>query len=400
MLIKNGLIFDEQGSKSCDLLIKDGIIHKIGHNLTSDGELLDADGKYLLPGIVDLNVRVRDDKLNPSNLRSLSQKAIRSGVTTFVLNSYDGLESGTTIDLLKEMLKSLIPDIYLSVSGTNSQNRLNDIAVLINNGAKVIKDHSDIDSNLIRRLMEYATLKNTPMFWFCDDDSINGNASMNEGKLSAKLGLPGNLKIAEMTEVAKVAEFAKFFGAKVLLQTLSAHESIDIAKKTPNENLFVEVAIHNLILDQSSCENFNTYAKLRPPLRCVEQKQKMRHYLQEDKIDTLTSSHSPKSVLFKDVAFEEAMFGVDSLEIVLPLCYTHLVQSGLISMHKLQTLISTNPAKIMGFDDIGKIEEGMRADLILFDPSVSHSVDNRYSPYFDMALFGKVLATIKDGTLC
>jgi dihydroorotase len=398
MIIKNARIYTKDSEKTVDILIDSGKIQKISDRIDINShEIIDIKEMSLLPGIVDLNVRVRDDKLNPKNLENLSKKAIRSGVTTFVLNSYDGLESGTTIELLSEMLKNFIPDIFLTISGTNSEKRLNDIAILINNGAKVIKDHSDIDSNLIRRLMEYAVLKNTPMFWFCEDDTLNGNASMNDGRVSSNMGLPGNIKIGEISEVAKIVEFIKFYKAKTLLQTLSSSEAVEVAKSQDIDDLFVELAIHNLILDQSSCEQFNTYAKLRPPLRCEDQKNRLKTLLKSGKIDTLTSSHSPKSVLYKDVAFEDAKFGVDSLEIFFSLCYTHLVKSDVIDMYTLQKLISLNPSKIVGFSDIGQIKEGYKADLIVVDTEKEYIVDHIYSPYYDMKLSAKISKTIKNG---
>ena len=211
---------------------------------------------------------------------------------------------------------------------------------------------------------------NVPFFCFCDDPSLNDAGVMNEGEISAKLGLLGISKIGEISSVAKVSSMAEYYQSKVLFQALSVSKSLDIIDKAKdnNPNLYTEVSIHHLTLNDSECLDFNTQAKIHPPLRDEKERLLLIEDLKNGKIDTITSLHSPKSIIYKDVPFADAAYGIDSMENFLPLCYRSLVESGIISFSKLSEMISSNPADILGLENIGKVEEGYIADLVIFDP--------------------------------
>jgi dihydroorotase len=162
---------------------------------------------------------------------------------------------------------------------------------------------------------------------------------------------------------------------------------------------FSEVSISHLILNDKMCNDFNTLAKLHPPLRDEDERLKLIEALRDGKIDTITALHSAKSYNSKDVAFNDASYGVDSLEYFLSLCYTFLVKEGIISFEELSRLISATPAKILGFDKLGEIEEGFIANLVVFDPNVSKVVDDKTSLFNNFKIDGEVVLTISNGNI-
>jgi dihydroorotase len=275
--------------------------------------------------------------------------------------------------------------------------KLNNIATLLNNGASAIWATSSVNANILKRGFQYARMKKAPIFCRCDEPNLNDNGVMHEGEVSARLGLPGISKFSETSEVAKIAELSLMNNTKIIFQTLSTKRSLEILKeiKKINKNIYTEVSIHHLCKNDESCDGFNTYAKILPPLRDEEERQALLSELQN--IDALTSAHSPSSVVNKDVAFENAAFGVGCIDEYLPLCYTCLVKSEIISMTKLEELCSLNPALILGEENIGKIEVGYKADMVLFDENISRVIEDKTSLYYGDTVFGQVVKVFKDG---
>jgi len=391
------------GEAKRDILLHEGKIQKIGSNLSCAdcSEVIEADGLVAFPGIVDLNVRVQDDKLNLSNLKRLYTATQKAGVARFVLSprTQPLIENQTFKSLLAGKMKEEFPNIELAIKALREPDKLNSIAAMVKNGIKIVQENSDINGNLLRRIYEYSKMHRNLFFVFCENKILNDSGVMNEGEVSFKLGLPGISKIGEISEVAKVAQMSMHYEVPTLFQALSTRRAVNLvadAKKRFSQ-VYAEVSIHHLALDERACDGFNTYSKLNPPLRSPEDKEELLAKLQEDKIDVLTALHSPKSVIYKDVAFAEAMNGIDTIERYLPLAYTYLVKSGYISWEKLAELMAANPARILGLENIGAIEEGKEANLILFDPSYSEEVQEKTSPYYGKVIDGKLVRVLRSG---
>jgi len=401
LLIKNATLFQEGEECVKDVLIDGAKIVKIADHINDDvDEKIDAQGLYLLPGIIDLNVRLKDDVLSKSHINRLKRKAKKSGVTTFTLmpDFTPTIESDTFMELLDHKLDD---SMSLSIKGlqTKENDKLNNISTLLSSGATLIQEKSHINGNLLRRILQYALMQKVPFFCFCDNPDLNDSGVMHEGVTSAKLGLAGISKVSEISEVAKVASMAEYYGAKTLFQSLSTAKSLDIVSRAKfvNPHIYAEVSIFHLILNDTACDDFNTLAKLMPPLRDESERLKLIEALKEGKIDILTSLHAAKSFNSKDVPFNDAAYGVDSLEEYLALCYTFLVKEGIIDMQKLSRLTSERPAEILELENVGKVAEGYIADLTLFDP-LEESVNNdKNSLLFGMKIFGEVKYTLKNG---
>lgn len=403
MIIKNAILPTKQGLIHTDILIHEGKI--VSLNATIDGEnehVIDAEGLYVLPGIVDLNVRFANSILNQEHIDKLAASCLSGGVTTAVVMAdfSPRLESATLLELVKFKIDQAKIDIKMSAPlADQKEDQLNNIATLLNNGAAAILADSHRNANLLRRGMQYSVMKNKPIFCNCYEPTLDDNGLVNEGMISSKLGLSGISKISETAEVAKVCELALCFKAHVVLKSLSTKRSLDIVKNYKNLSapLYSEVSIHHLCKNDTLCDGFNTYAKIMPPLRDEDERQALVQGLKEGTIDVLTSAHSPKSILFKDVAFEDAEFGIGCIEEFLPLCYTHLVKEGIIDFEDLMNMCSATPAHILGLETKGRIGVGFDADIVLFDPNEATIVSHKNSLYQGDTLFGKVKKVIVAG---
>ncbi len=401
ILIKNAQIAGSDATRQ-DIVINDGKIVKIGQSLESLDckEVIDADGLIVFPGIVDLNVRPHDDLLSIPTLEKLYASTQKAGLARFVLSPRMEplIENQTFKRLIAGKLEQEFPNLKLSIKALKDkeQTKLNNISTLLKDGISIVQERSDINGNLLRRIYEYSKMHKNYFFVFCENKILNDSGVMNEGEVSFKLGLPGISKIGEISEVAKVAQFSKHYDVPTLFQSISTRRAIDIISKNKEDfpHLYSEVSIHHLCLDENSCDGFNTYAKINPPLRTPADKEALLERLKDGKIDILTALHSPKSVIYKDVAFAEAKYGIDILEDYLSICYTYLVKEGVIGWDKLASLICEKPAEILGEATLGKIAEGYDANIILFDPLSSHVVTSTTSPYFGKTLHGHIESVI------
>ena len=397
ILIKNTQIAG-QGATKQDILLDDGKIVKVGQSLDASEceEVIDAKGLIAFPGIVDLNVRPHDDLLTVPTLEKLYVSTQKAGLARFVLSPRMEplIENQTFKRLIAGKLEKDFPNLKLSIKALKDKEhtKLNNISTLLKDGINIVQERSDINGNLLRRIYEYSKMHKNFFFVFCENKILNDSGVMNEGEVSFKLGLPGISKIGEISEVAKVVQFSKHYDVPTLFQSISTRRAIDIIDENRKDfpHLYSEVSIHHLCLDEHSCDGFNTYAKLNPPLRTPADKAALLERLKDGKIDILTALHSPKSVIYKDVAFAEAKYGIDSIEDYLSICYTYLVKEGVIDWDKLASLICEKPAEILGEVTLGKIAEGYDANIILFNPDSENGVTKSTSPYLGKTLYGHI----------
>lgn len=400
MIIKNAILCDARGEKQADVEIQEGLITKIASNLEGD-EIFDAKGAYLLPGLIDLNVSLQDGQLNRSRLESISSAAIKGGVTTLVLNpqSEPAIDNEVVLEFVLER-KFEGAQIKSAVCATKEDKALSNIAILLKNGAVAPSVVSSVDNNLIRRIFEYMKMYEGTVFCSAQDKALNGNGVMFEGSVSATLGLPGISVLGEIIHVAKMIEISRYFDVQVLFKGLFARRSIEMitAAKKEGVKVFSEISIHHIALNDEACGEFNTYAKIFPPLANKKGHKALRESLKNGEIDILTSLHSPHSKVDKEVAFYDAAYGTEAIEEILPLYYTKLVKEGLVTLSELSKMVSLTPAQMIK-KNAGLIEEGQVADLVLFDTTAMTQVKNPQSLYKDEELSGKIVSVFVGGEM-
>ena len=391
MIIKNAKVVTPDAVLELDVSVENGKIEKLSKNL-SGSDYIDANGKYLLPAMIDIGLGVMDSKLRGGTIDKLSCKAKVNGFATVVLSSFctPSIDNEITFEFVKSQATLCNGAKVLTlISGTKGKERLSDISILLKEGAVGIEFDSSIDGNMIRRLMEYASMYGVKLFCHAKDLALASGGVMNEGAVSSRLGLGGVPDVAESSQVARIGELALAYGVDVVILSASTPRTLQLCAQNPR--LFAQVSIHHLLLNDEACDNYDTSGKIWPPLRDEKSRLKMLEFLKNGHLEALTSLHTPVSASLKDAVFAEAAYGIDGLNSFLLLLYTYLVKPGYIDMSTLSKLTSGNCAKFVGLDDRkGFIKEGYDADLILFDPNVVSSIDLHNSPYNGWKVEGRV----------
>ncbi len=402
MLIKNAKIVKEDGEEVVDLLISGDKIERIAPAIEADeADMIDIDGAYLLPSIIDLNISLKDRVFKLEYLNRLKRKALHAGVTTFVLmpNFKPKLSSDGLVELLSTKIDE--DEIILAIDGVDKESgKLEEIAKRFSDGVKVIETDSDIDGNALKRIFEYSIMLNMPIFIKAKNRSMDASGVMNEGEISFALGLAGISKLSEVVEVSKILPFLEFYDTTLLFHSLTTQSALEKVKAYQDSGYkaYSEVSISHLIFSDEKCQDYNTLAKVLPPLRDKKERKALVLALKEGLIDTITSMQSAVSYSKKDVAFNDALDGVNILEHHLSLCYTYLVKSGEITLYELTKLLSKNPAKILNLPKRGEIKEGYIADMLIFDPNPHVKVQHK-SILAGLELNGQIKGVIKEGRL-
>ncbi len=393
MLITNTLICDVNGERRDDVLIEGGKIVAIGSGLSSD-EVIDAKGAYLLPGLVDTNVRLKDAQLNASTLDKVAHEAQEGGVTRLVLapDCTPSINDTIVLEFVQAHQKrERRVDLMSAIATVDGDERLSNIAILLKNGAMAPYMTTAVSNNTACRIAEYMKMHGTTLFCKAQDTSLSSVGVMVEGAVATRLGLVGIPPFGEVVHVARMIEIARNFEINIVFKSIASPRSIELITKAKEEGVDVscEVSLHHLMECDEACEDFNTTAKLNPPLVQKEAMMGLQEALKEGKIDSLTLLHQPNSPVNKEVAFVEAAYGCEALGNGYSLYYTKLVKSGLIDLPTLIRLAVQNPAKTIG-QEAGVIAVGQRADLVLFDPDQSFVLHNSHSLYHGETLYGAV----------
>ena len=395
MLISNAIVCDVNGEKNADVRIEDGVITEIGSNL-SDSDILDAKGAYFMPLLVDTNVRVQDSILNAKNIKTISDEALQGGIGHIVLNadSTPAIDNEIVLEFAQNGLNDLVgAKVDLMLNSLKEDMTLSNIAILLKKGVIAPYMSTIAKNNLAIKIAEYVQMYKVTLFCKAEDNSLINSGVMLDGDISSKLGLAGIPDLSEVLHVSRMIEIARHFKIKILFKSIASPRSVSLINKAKEDGVDVgcEVSIHHLLVSDEACENFNTTAKLDPPLASKSDVALLVEALKNNQIDCLTTLHQPNSVVNKEVAFYDAAYGCETLDNALPLYYTKLVKTGILTMSELIKLTSQKPASCIG-KKAGTIEVGSVANALLFDTNFSNIVDNTQSLYNKEQLDGKIVA--------
>ncbi len=393
MLITNAVVCDVNGERREDVLIEDGTIIAVGEGLTSD-VVIDAKGAYLLPGLVDTNVRLKDAQLNAATLEKVAKEAHKGGVTRLVLapDCTPNINDSIVLEFVQAHQKrESRVDLMSTIATVDEDERLSNIAILLKSGAKAPYMTTAVSNNTACRIAEYVKMHHTTLFCKAQDTSLSSVGVMVEGAVATSLGLVGIPPFGEVVHVARMIEIARKYEISIVFKSIASPRSIELISRAKEEGVDVscEVSLHHLMHCDVACSDFNTTAKLNPPLPEKDAMFALQEALKAGKIDSLTLLHQPSSPVNKEVAFAEAAYGCEALADAYSLYYTKLVKSGLIDLSQLIKLAVQVPASSIG-EVAGEIRVGESADLVLFDPTQSAVSQNSHSLYNNETLFGAV----------
>ena len=416
ILIQGGRMIDpiKKVEQVGDVVIRDGKIDGIGV-YENDGryeQVINASGCVIAPGLVDVHVHFRDPGLTyKEDILTGANAAAAGGFTTVICmaNTKPTVDNIDTLQYVIEQAKKTGIHVLASASiskGLKGET-LTDMAALKEAGAVGFTDDGIplMNGKLLQQAMEQAAKLGLPISLHEEDPCFIKHNGINHGSVSEKLEIYGSPSVAEDSLVARDCMIALDTGAKVNIQHISsakAVEAVRLAKKM-GANVYAEVTPHHFTLTEDAVLKYGTLAKMNPPLRTEADRQALIQGLQDGTIDMIVTDHAPHSREEKSKALTEAPSGIIGLETALALGITELVEKGYLTLPELIEKMSLNPARLYGLD-CGKMEEGAKADLVIFHPKESFTVEKFYSksansPFIGWKLKGKIHYTICDGKI-
>lgn len=412
MLIKQGRLIDPSNDIDgiYDILIEDGRVKSIDKNIDYSGDIINAQGLIVSPGFVDIHVHFRDPGfLEKEDLFSGSKAAAHGGYTTVVCmaNTRPAMDNLETLDYFLDKAAQC-PINVLTISALTKGlkgEELVDMEAMIENGAVGFSDDGIPNTNtkLLLEAMNRARDLGVPISFHEEDPNLNVENGINHGRISEKLGLYGSPSISEDIYVARDCAMAMETGAKIDIQHISSGKSVDIIRKFKELGVKVEAEVtpHHFSKTEDLLLEKSTLAKVNPPLRTEEDRQKILDGIKDGTISIIATDHAPHTSEEKAKPLVEAPSGMIGLETSLSLGISYLVKPGIISINDLIKKMSTNPASFYGLE-AGSLSVGNRADIVIFDMDekmvykefLSKSSN---SPFIGEELSGKVLYTISNG---
>jgi len=379
LLIKNGRVLDPTLGLDliADVYIVDGKIEGVEENISASADrIIDAQGLWVLPGLVDIHVHLREPGEEwKEDIESGTRAALHGGVLRVACmpNTKPPVDTAEVCSAIiaKAKEKGYVP-VYPIACITKGQagKELTEFGRLKLAGAVALSDDGKWvqDSEVMRKALLYAKSFDLPIISHSEDQALSFGGQVNLGKLSAKLGLKGVPFSAETVAVVRDLLLAKETKGKLHLAHLSVKENLPFLRWAKEEgvNFTAETCPHYFHLTEWECDGYNTLAKVNPPLRTEDDVLAIKQAIKEGLIEVIASDHAPHSPLEKDVEFELASPGMIGLEFLLPLS-SSLVREGLISPLKLLELLITNPAKVIGIEP-PSLRKGEKAEVVLFDP--------------------------------
>jgi dihydroorotase len=399
-----------------DVLIDEGRIVGVGPFLKAPtgATKIDATGRLVLPGFVDLHVHFREPGFEyKESIQSGAAAAVAGGFTSVCCmpntNPVNDNQAITEFMLDRARAAGLANVFPIGAITKGSEGKeLAEIGDLRRAGCVAISDDGKpvMNSLVMRRAMEYALAFDVPVIDHCEDLHLAEGGCMNEGAISTELGLPGMPAAAEDVMVARNVALAELTGARLHLAHISTEGSVRMVREAKSRGLHVtaEACPHHFTITEETVRGYNTYAKMNPPLRTWKDVQAIKDGLRDGTIDVIATDHAPHATQEKQLGFTEAPFGIVGLETALSLTFA-LVDEGVLSLESAVDKLSTAPAKAFGLAK-GTLAVGADADVAIVDQQEQWEVDpaifrskSRNTPFAGWKVKGRVRTTIVGGRI-
>jgi dihydroorotase len=401
--------------ETADVLLRDGKVEAIGRSLgTPDGaEVLDCSGLFVSPGFIDVHCHLREPGREDVETVATGARAAAAGGFTAVCampNTEPVTDNQAAVGfIIRQGLRAAAARVYpigaISV-GQRGEARA-EFGEMVGAGAVAVSDDGKpvVSAHLMRTALEYAQAFDIPVIDHCEEPTLARGGSMNEGMMSARLGLRGIPAEAEEIMVIRDILLARRTRGHVHLAHMSTAGSVELIRwgKERGINVTAEVTPHHLTLTEAAVGGFDTSAKMNPPLRTEADVEALREALRDGTIDLVATDHAPHHYDAKEREFADAPFGIVGLETALALVVTELVEKGIIDFPTLVDRMSTRPARLFHLSG-GSLAEGSIADVTVFDPAREWVVDpskflskGRNTPYAGDRLRGRAVYTIVGG---
>jgi dihydroorotase len=431
ILIKNGHIVDPSHGidRIGDVLIEEGKIKEISSqqsavsNQNANSELqtpnsklkiIDATGLFVLPGLVDMHVHLREPGFEyKETIKTGTMAAVKGGFTAICAmpNTNPVNDNSSVTDfIIRKAIQEGACTVYPIGAITKGQKgeELAEIGIMHAEGCIAFSDDGRpvMSSLIMRRALEYSRTFNVPIISHCEDPNISESGVMNEGLLSLKLGLKGVPSEAEDIMVARDIALAKLTNGRLHIAHVSTEGSVRLIREAKERgiNVTAETCPHYFSITEDAVKGYNTNAKVNPPLRTEKDIEAIKQGLKDGTIDAIATDHAPHHKDEKLREFDQSPSGISGLETAVGLSL-RLVHEGVLTITQFVEKMTTNPAKILGLDK-GTLKVGSDADIVIVDMNKEYKVESekfsskgKNTPFDGWDLKGKTVITICKGKI-
>lgn len=383
ILIKNACLVRDN-LRETDVLVKDGVINKIGRVDRGADVVIDGAGKHLFYGFFDMHTHLREPGYE-------GKETIASGVRAAVRGGFTGVACMPNTNPVNDnkvvteyIVRHAADEDYARVYPVGAMTKgsagteLSVMAAMKDAGAIAVSDDGNpvSDGRIMRLAMEYADTVGLKVLSHSEDKSLSAGGVANEGLSSDICGLKGITRAAEESGIARDMILAETLGIPVHLCHVSTRGSVELIRffKKKGVKVTAETCPHYFALNDDCIRGFDTATKVNPPIRTEDDRTAVIEGIMDGTIDVIATDHAPHSAADKNTDYASAAFGISGLETAFAVAYTVLVKSGLVDLVRLNKLMSVRPREILGLE--GRLREGEVADLTLVNLGAQYAVDS------------------------
>jgi len=415
ILIKGGRVVSPADGidRKADVLIENGRIAEIGRPRSNRARLIDATGRIVAPGLIDIHVHLREPGHGTAEtIKTGLAAAVAGGFTAVAAmpNTEPPVDNESAV-VFQTTRAARARSARLWPIGAVSRGlegkELAELALMARAGAVAFSDDGRYvaDSALMKNALSYASMLGKVVIDHCEDPYLSEGTQMHAADVSARLGLSGSPAQAEQIAVERDLALAELTGARLHIAHVSTAKALESVRRAKRKGVRVscEVTPHHLLLTDEELSGFDTNFKVRPPLRTKADVRALAAGLRSGAVDCIASDHAPHPFEEKEQEFLAAPFGMTGLETTLALISTEFVRTGVIDWPRAIELLSAGPARVLGISG-GTLAEGAPADVTIIDPDAEWTIDAqqmkslaRNTPFHGRRVTGRAAMTIIDG---
>lgn len=418
ILIKDGYVIDPANKieEETNIFVEEGKIQYVGKDSPKADLVIDATGLLVLPGLIDMHTHLREPgNEEEETIESGTRAAVAGGFTSVACmpNTNPPIDTEAAVEfILRQASFFGHCNVYPigAITKAREGKELAEMANMIRAGAVAFSDDGDgvADANVIYRAMQYSTMFGKAIIQHCEEPSLVKNGCINNGEVAVRLGLPSRPALAEQIMLYRDLVLAENTGCKYHAAHISTAQSVELIRQFKSKglkNISAEVTPHHLLLTDEYCKDFDSNYKVAPPLRTQKDIDALKKGLADGTIDCLATDHAPHNKEEKELEFIYAPFGINSIEVALPLFIKALIEDKILTWPQLVEKLTVNPASVLQIDK-GTLSVGKDADITIVDPNLVWTIDvemflskSRNCPYHGWQVRGKAVGTIVAGKI-